>query len=244
MEDKLFQQEIIQKYNQILEIWPYTDLWHQYTYRMIKEYLQNEYHYRFSDEQKNCRILNAGSAGNSYSLPESHMIHIDIAEQKLLHLKNSIIGNIEAIPLDSNIFDLIICVGSVINYCDPMPVFTEFFRLLKNQGILILEYENSKTLELICHKQYNKNIVFRKTFYDRKEEKIWYYSESYINRIADDHGFWVVRTKRFHILSSLILQFCGNGNVASRFSIFDRILRMVPFIRLNSSNVVSTFYKE
>ncbi len=94
------------------------------------------------------------------------------------------IGSIEKIPLADNVFDFIICVGSVLNYCDPMKVMEEFRRVLKNTGYLILEFESSRTFELILKHDYNKSAVFVETFYKGGTEKIWYFSEDYIKQLG------------------------------------------------------------
>lgn len=224
-------------------IWPQSDRWHFYAYTTMYKYIESEYQ-RIKKDYSILYILNAGSGGNNYCLPDTNMMHIDIDENSLLNVKNKIISNIERMPLANNTFDLILCVGSVINYCDPLAVFSEFSRLLKSKGHLILEFESSKSLELLFNSDYNKNITLRKTFYRGEEVTIWYFSESYINRISKEYGFKRKRTKRFHIISSLMLKVFKNPKLASFFSTLDKISSTIPIIKNNCSNVICTYTKE
>lgn len=73
------------------------------------------------------------------------------------------------LPFAENSIDNILCVGSVLNYCDAIAAISEFNRVLKYNGHLILEYESSWGFEYIgilsvpydmypfCKPQINRN---------------------------------------------------------------------------------------
>ena len=46
------------------------------------------------------------------------------------------------LPFAENSIDNILCVGSVLNYCDAIAAISEFNRVFKYNGHLILEYES------------------------------------------------------------------------------------------------------
>lgn len=226
---------IIKKYNNLETIWNVNDRWHNYTFKMISKFIKSTIGKCIN--LKNIKILNAGSAGYSYDLPENNIIHIDIADKKINHLENSILASIENIPFPNETFDAIICVGSVINYCDPIVVVQEFSRVLKKKGKLILEFENSNTLELFGSNKFNRKAVLVETFYAGKET-IWYFSEKFIEEIFFENGFVITLKNRWHIVSPLIYRLTKNGNFSTFFSKLDSILKFIPFFKNVSSNTI------
>ena len=233
--------EVSKTYNTINKIWDINDKWHWVTHQMIKSFI--------SESLKNIpnsylfKVLNAGSAGNNYELIETNTIHLDIAKNKIADLTNAILSSIEDIPVRNESFDLIVCVGSVINYCDPIRVFQEFNRLLKSPGYIILEFETSRTLELFGKKDFNKNLVLTDTFYNGGTERLWYYSEKFIKEIALNNDLRVLAEDRCHIISPLVYRMLKDEIIAARFAKYDKIFLKVPVINTMASNVIYLFHK-
>ncbi len=230
------------RYNKITSIWDTNDRWHVYTTKFIKSFLHSIFN-NFKTEKK-LKILNAGSGGNNYDIIDHEQFHIDIAESKLRGIPNSMISNIEKIDLEGNQFDSCICVGSVINYCDAIRAIQELFRLLKPGGLLILEFENSRSLEYLFSSTFNRNVAFVKTFYQSSTEEIWIYSENYILEILQVNGFTIMEKKRFHLLSPFIYFICKSPNIASIFVVLDPFIEILPFIGACSSNVILSCVKK
>lgn len=44
------------------------------------------------------------------------MVHLDLAAERIAHFPNCIVGNISTIPTPDASFDVVLCVGSVLNY--------------------------------------------------------------------------------------------------------------------------------
>jgi ubiquinone/menaquinone biosynthesis C-methylase UbiE len=171
------------------------------------------------------------------------MIHLDIAEEKIAHLANGYKGSISNIPFSENSFSLIVCVGSVINYNDPVKVFEEFDRVLQNKGHIMLEFENSNTLELIFTKRYNKKAVLVDSFY-YGVERIWYYSDEFIQELLTIHQMKIVRTYKFHFLSPFIYRFVKDENKAGPFMWFDKFFRRIPVLKDIASNTILLIQKQ
>lgn len=227
---------VADRYNSMETIWNRTDRWHLWTESRIGNFISNVF--SKNKEFHNFKILNAGSGGNSYGINENNILHIDIAGSKISHLKNSLISDLHQIPLTDKEFDMILCVGSVINYCDPIVVISEFNRLIKPNGYLLLEFENSRTFELLGKPGFNKKAALVKTFFNNESELIWFFSESYIKQIVNLNGYKIVRLKRFHIISPLIYRVFKFENVAARFAWLDSLFSFLPFIRKFSSNTI------
>jgi SAM-dependent methyltransferase len=228
-------EKIRREYDGIAAIWDDQDRWHKYTQSRIREFI-----HRFFKElggNQRYRILNAGSGGNDYGL-QGYQLHVDIAASRLKEIPNSLISNIEQIPLADQEFDICLCVGSVINYCDSVRAVQEFRRLLKPGGWLILEFENSKSFEFLFRRAFNQSACIVETFYQNRIEELWVYSERHMEGILRTNGFNLTGLERFHILSPLAYRLTNNPNVSSVIAPFDSLVRFVPYVGKFCSNVI------
>ncbi len=222
-------------YNDMKEIWPHDDKWYQYTYSQISKFLHSiALKHNFNNQTE---ILNAGSGGNTYNIPGIHY-HIDIADQKLKNIPNAYIGNIENMPFADNKFDVCICVGSVLNYCDALIAISELVRVLKQYGLLILDYDQSRSLEFIGTKHFNKTADIIETFNSGYTDKIWVYSQKYISSILRNFHVNVLDMHKYHILTPLIYRMTCDENKAAAFVKFDKVISHIPFLREFSCNVI------
>ena len=198
--DKIEIEDVKELYNNMEEIWPQNDPWYNYTQKKIHYFLK-----KWSSKlkfTKKTKILNAGSGGNTYGIVGNHT-HIDISEKHLAGVENAIVASVENMPLDSNLFDSCICVGSVINYCDLNMAIAEIDRVMKKGGILFLDFDQSKSFEFIGTKHYNSNIDIIKTFNSGYEDKIWIYSEKYVRNTLAAHNFKVIKKKYYHTIRKI-----------------------------------------
>lgn len=222
-------------YNEMQEIWPEDDAWYLYTHSQISLFLLKiSSKYGFNNELK---VLNAGSGGNTYGLPGVHY-HIDVADQKLKNIPNSYVGNIEYMPYSDNEFDLCICVGSVINYCDALTAISEMARVIKKDGFFILDYDQSHSLEFWGTSHYNKTADIIETFNSGYTDKTWIYSPDYISAILRKLHFKILDTHKYHILSPLIYKMTNNENKASKFAKLDKIMSHIPILKDFSCNII------
>lgn len=229
--DKVDINKVREFYNSTPEIWSPTDHWHQWSYYQLKNYLS---HIRFLGSE---HVLNAGSGGNSYGI-ECNMTHVDIAEEKLKGIPNSVISSVEAMPFSSEIFDKIICVGSVINYCDASAVIAEFSRVLKRNGNLILEFESSGGFEYKGMPIYKKSAGVVTVKFQGEDHVQWLYSLPYIKKLLVANSFSIDDIFPYQILSSLALHFSKDESSAVRFSRFDKIARKLPWIAAHANNFI------
>lgn len=224
------QNEVKKLYENVDTVWPKDDNWHLYTKSQIEQYLQNQ------NFNQNSYTLNAGSGGNDYGL-EIRMHHRDIAANKINNLSDYSIGSIESLPQSENSFDNIICVGSVINYCDAVAVISEFSRVLKDDGILFLEFESSYGYEHRKFDYYKKPAEVVKLKYFGSYWSQWIYSPNYIKKILKQYGFKIVDDYRFHILSSYCYSNCLDENKATKLSKYDGLLRHTQF-KKHANNIL------
>jgi SAM-dependent methyltransferase len=234
-ESRIDLEKVRAEYDEIAAIWDDHDRWHKYTQYFIKQFIDDFWRRRI--EGKEYTILNAGSGGNDYGLKGSQ-VHVDIAASRLRNTPNSLVSSIEEIPLDDNQFDLCLCVGSVINYCDAVKAVQEFGRLLKAKGLLMLEFENSRSFEFLLEPSFGQSAYIVETFYQNRVEEIWVFSETYVKSLLEVNGFKIIALKRFHIISPLVYRLTKNPNFSSAFAVLDGFARFVPCLRRFSSNII------
>ena len=153
-------------------------------------------------------------------------------------MKKLLVSSIENLPFKATIFDGILCVGSVINYCDAVATISEFSRVLKEGGKLILEYENSWSYEYRNKNSYKSSASIITTTFQKESHQNWIFSYKYINSILRSYNFRILKTYRFHILSAFMLSKGYSEQDSVKYVKFDKILQYIPFIKNHSSNVM------
>lgn len=217
---KDYERQTQEIYNQMKCIWPQDNSWYDFTHLQILEFIY-KYNRLFNTDDK---VLNAGSGGTVYNI-RGNMYHVDLATNLIKHLPNAYTSSIEKMPFPDGFFNSVICVGSVINYCNAMTAISEISRVMTKDSYLIIEYERSFTGELFFKSGYGKNIV--KQVYDyngQHNHNLWLYSDNYINQILKENGLQIIDSKLFHLLSSLKNRFINDEIKAGYASKYDKYL--------------------
>jgi len=233
MENKIKKEDIANKYNDMDYIWNKNDSWHYYTFLTIKKNLKALSEKYFQDAKL---ILNAGSAGNGYEL-FLDQIHLDISDKKLENIENAIVADVCDIPIENDTFDVCICVGSVVNYCDVVQAIKELKRVTVPGGYVIIEYETSNSLEYKKTPYYKKNVGLASTFYNGQEEKIYVYSQDYINSILTHLNLKKIEETGFHLFTSGAYNLLHSEEKAIKFTCWD-FLTKVKLFRRYASNII------
>jgi len=231
--EQLDQEAIKHFYEDTEQVWPQNNKWYSYLKSEIDKYIG-----RRCNPLNNVYILNAGSGGNDYGIISDNMYHVDIAKNKISHLKNAVVANIENLPFPDTMFDYVICVGSVINYCDAIAAIAEISRVLKKHGRLILEFENSLSFEYYGRNEYGKSVEIVTTKYFEQSHQLWVYSFNYIKNILAEFSFIIRNFSAFHILSSLHLRKSNDENIASGLAKFDCVFRYIPYFKRHAGNII------
>lgn len=228
---KLDQNKIKDFYNNVSNVWGENDPWHEYSQKIISSYIDKQNFF------KDSLVLNAGSAGNDYNIDCRKMYHVDIAYEKIKGVENSFVANIENMPFSDKFFDNILCVGSVLNYCDATASISEFARVLKPNGSLILEYESSWGYEYIGKECYKKDACIITTEYIEKQHVQWLYAPLYILSILNSCGFTVNDSYPFHILDGIFSKFMSDG-LAVSCTRLDKFIKKIPLLKNHGNNIL------
>jgi SAM-dependent methyltransferase len=209
------------------------DPWHAYAQRVVHSTTKAW----FSDlgKARGERVLNAGSGGSDYGI-DTPMVHLDLTAERITQFPNFIVGDISTIPIADASFDVVLCVGSVLNYGNPILAIKEFQRVLRPGGLLVLEYERSGSPEYWSNHGTSSACVRVETFYGRVKTQLWAYGDEFIDGLLTIHAFSTIAEIRFHGLSSLALAITASPRFASRCVIGDRFLTNRWPIRYIASN--------
>ena len=216
------------------------DPWHKYAQGVIDS-TANEWFHRFG-KQRGSRILNAGSGGRDHGIGTA-MTHLDLFESNLRNVETGLVANIGDIPVESSYFDIVICVGSVINYADPIRAIRELARVLRIGGLLILEYERSASFEHLRLAQTCPACIRVESFYGSLATHLWVYGDGFINGLLAASGFSLLTERRFHALSSVALAITKSPRIASKFTPGDSFLAQCWPLRLIASNRILALEK-
>ena len=216
--------------------WPEKNAWHNHTFTSIKTTVELWLSQLATDGMK---ILNAGSGGTVYENCKK-MIHLDITEKYICRFDEYLVGSIENIKLPDESVDGIVCVGSVLNYSDSQRAISEFFRILKKGGFLILEFERSESAEFLWTADYKKYIFSKKYQYNNQMHLLWMYSENHIRHLLHQNHLIVHKSRRIHSLSSLMYRLGVSEEKAALFGRFDSFLKILTYPLAHNVILLST----
>lgn len=217
--------------------WPADDTWHYITHLIIEKFVANWVD-KYTYENSIC--LNIGSGLSKYPV-KGTLIQMDIISEYVESQPNYIVGSLEDIPIEDNSVEFIICVGSVLNYCDAIRSINEIKRVLKKNGKALIEFERSNSAEFLLTKDYGSDVFLKKYNYNNQEHLLWMYSEKYIKKILLHNGFRIENIYRFHILSSLMYKLGFSEKESSKYYKLDDSFQLLsyPF----AHNVIIEFTK-
>ena len=231
---KIINKQVTQNYSDTSP-WPEVDEWHNQTYHNIFKFVTQKLNKYSRDISI---ILNAGSGGTVYPYV-GKMIHLDIVDTHIKNYPNYIVSSVEEIPMQNESVDIIICVGSVINYADYQKTIKELSRILKPNGILILEFERSNSGEFLFTKKHNELIFHQTYYYNNQQHVLWLYNERNIQKTMKIHNLKIIQKHRFHIISSLLNRFGMSEKKASKYSMFDFIFAPISYYLAHNCILVS-----
>ncbi len=208
------------RYNQINQIWEIDDSWHQHSFKSSRKLVS-----RFFDKAhlRGKTVLNLGSGDTIYDYGAT-IINLDLAEKKLVGLKNAVCGSAHNIPIKTSSVDAVVCAGSVINYCNAEVVFFEIARVLKSGGYCYLEYERSGSFEYLGSQGFMGDIAVVSANYAGAKEVVWAYGDSFIHSMINRSNMQCVRQSWFHIISPMIFKLTKAPRISAKFGIFDPLL--------------------
>lgn len=212
------------------------DLWHNTTHQWVHGFINR--HRQIIPVTPATSILNAGSGGEDCTFPEENVYHVDLTERHLPESDRSFVADIHDLPFEDGHFDVSVCVGSVLNYCDMAVALASLVRVTKDKGHLFIEFETSWSWDYIFRRGFMNTTALVTTFYHDRKVRLWVYSETYIRGILDVLGVKIISVSRTHTLSSLVYRMTKNAKLAAKFCRFEPAICRIPFLNRFCTNVI------
>lgn len=203
------------------QIWSSSDKWNTWKRRGIERYCRQE----LKVAAPHAAILNAGSGSHRYQWLPDRAVNLDRFPAQVMHLPNPVVGELEALPFDDAAFDLVVCVGSVLNYASAIEAIAELARVLKPGGMLVLHYETSNSAEHFGTKLWGRDVAPLRTINNGKPDMVWVYSRTFMRRAITRNGIAIVREQGFHIGSAVLLRMGLSQQLAAPAAGLDRLLK-------------------
>ena len=210
------------------------DPWHQRTAAEVRRCLAR--FWAGAADLSGGIVLNAGSGATTLGVSAELIVSVDLSEATLTQQPNAVVGSVEALPLRSHSVQTIVCVGSVINYCDAAVTIQELARVLRPSGRLLLEFESSGSAELLRSSSHGAPAAVFESFYGSRVEVVWGYSLAYISNLLRAVDFSIDRITPLHVLSPWILLATRRPALAAAFARLDGVARSVPGFSRWASN--------
>jgi SAM-dependent methyltransferase len=218
--------------------WCSYDRWHTLNSLRVKSFINSTIRRHKIGYQS--VTVNLGSGGVDYGVFTRKHFHVDIALTQLQRVRQAIAATIDTLPLRRSVADLVICVGEVLNYADPLAAIEEIALVMKPGSVLILEFESSRSLEFVFTRNFDKERLVIDTFFNGSAELITTYSPRLILGRLSRAGLSVTAHKTFHIFSSLALRFLQNERFSQLGGHLDPLAQIVPGLRwLGANHILS-----
>lgn len=217
-------------YNEHIDCWN-DDLFSKMTTSFIDDYV-NAYVRTLTEEDV---VLNAGSGGKTYTTRAS-MVHVDIAENTLVGCSNAYVCNILDLPFEHRTFDCVICVGTVINYCEIEKALAELSRVSKDEAYLILEYERSGSGFLENGIRNLDRVVFNHEYFDVPHKNLLY-SDELVKSILEKNGFHILEAKYFNTSIPWLERYISD-DLAHKLVFLEDIMQKITYFSRYSHNCI------
>lgn len=177
------------------------DEWHSHSEDHTNELVQRELSASTAVPR---RILNAGCGARTVSIVGFQEVRVDLFVSPLKGAVGAVCGSINHLPFASNSFGCAVCVGEVLDYCDPASAISEFARVLAPDGALILDFCKSTSIRHLFTPSFARAADMIVDQYNGTPEKIWIYHPKYIHGLLENNGFVIKSQETAHRWSALL----------------------------------------
>src|SRR5207248_10382541 len=142
------------------------------------------------------------------------------------------------IPFEDDAFDVVLCVGAVLNYSDPYTAVPELLRVTKKGGLVIIDFETSNTAELLLSKDWGRRVCIVERRYAGHLDKTFLFSIDHIRRIVEEQSTQIVAHKHYHTATAFWHRVWPEAKLPHFIVSTDKYLSRIPGLKALSSNVI------
>lgn len=210
------------------------DHWHEATAKLVRRRLLEAWNqWPYLDGKP---VLNAGAGSMPLPMAADHVVSLDLSDVSLQGQPHPVVASVEDLPIRSAAIAAVVCVGSVINYCDAAAAISEFGRVLRKGGRLFIEFESSASAELMSDPGFGASAAVFESFYGTRIEVIWGYNLNYIRNLLESASFSIDRVVPIQVVSPWILLLTKSPRVAASFANLDDLACRCRGLRRWASN--------
>lgn len=208
--------------------------------KIIKKWLSKEY-------LGDCLEISCGKGRATKELAPlfKNYLATDIAEEMILIAKKECPNikfekqDAENLKIKSNSKDCIICLESIVHYPNPQKALNEFYRVLKPQGILIIDYDNKKSIRRIIKNIYK---IIERNSKQFGEEIFTPYSKKEFLSMVNLSGLNVEKFKYLGVISPISVHTKSNRKINILGSKASRLLNFLNLDNLPLINRLATYH--
>lgn len=180
---------------------------------------------KWLDKGGSQRVLDA-SCGKGRAIKRLSATHnvtgVDISKGMLDHVRNLeldrvdlVQSDVDRLPFRSEVFDSIVCLEALVHYPKPEIALREFRRVLKPQGLLVVDVDNENSLKGLVKKSSNAlNRFFKEDFHPVSEGIFRPYKESELKGFIAQSGFVIQNIAHLGVLVPINLYLPGGKKIA------------------------------
>jgi len=176
------------------------DEWHSYTDVKTAKIVAN---HLLHAKRIGGWLLNAGAGIYEIKEGDWRQVPLDLFAAPICGKRYAVCGSVERLPFADQAFDVAVCVGEVLAYCDPAAALWELHRVTKSSGLLICDFGNSRSLRHIMKTSFGRAADLVTDDYNGSQERIWIYSPAYIASLLEEFGFRITARYGSHTWSAL-----------------------------------------
>src|SRR5205807_1998734 len=111
--------------------------------------------------------------------------HVDIHDHGFRVDQRLLVADIQRLPSLGRSFSTCLCVGSVLNHCSAPEVIAGIATALRTGGLLVLEFESSRSFEFLGSASWGRAVALVQTVYQDRVVKLWAYSPGHIRALLE-----------------------------------------------------------
>jgi SAM-dependent methyltransferase len=161
-------------------------------------------------------LLNAGAGVYEIGAAGYSETFLDLFMAPIQRREHAVCGSVEQMPFEDATFDVAVCVGEVLSYCDPARAIAEFARVLRLGGILMFDYSSSRSARHWLKPTHGRSADIFIDEYNGTPERVWVYGPDYVSSLLRQNSFEVRVEQATHCWSA-ILRWAGTPLSAAVF---------------------------